>query len=76
MCVRSLGQVEPLEEEMTTRPSTLAWEIHGQRSLLHCSPEGLRESLRPSDRARCTHTLSQHLQEHLLCSKSRGEHPG
>ena len=25
--VRSLGQVDPLEEEMATHPSTLAWRI-------------------------------------------------
>ena len=44
MCDGSLGQVEPLEEEITTHPSTLAWEIRGQRSLVHCSPQGLTES--------------------------------
>ena len=31
--VRSLGQEDPLEEEMATHSSILAWEIHGQRSL-------------------------------------------
>ena len=27
MWVRSLGQEDPLEKEMATHPSTLAWEI-------------------------------------------------
>ena len=32
--VRFLGQETPLEKEMATHSSTLAWEIHGQRSLV------------------------------------------
>ena len=32
--VRSLDGEEPLEEGMVTHSSTLAWRIHGQRSLL------------------------------------------
>ena len=32
--VRSLGQEDPLEKEMTTHSSILAWKIHGQRSLV------------------------------------------
>ena len=32
--VRSLGQEDPLEKEMATHSSILAWEIHGQRSLV------------------------------------------
>ena len=31
--VQSLGQEDPLEEEMATYTSILAWESHGQRSL-------------------------------------------
>ena len=31
--VRSLGQEDPLEEEMATHSSILAWRIQGQRSL-------------------------------------------
>ena len=31
--IRSPGQEEPLEEEMATHSSILAWETHGQRSL-------------------------------------------
>ena len=42
--VLSLGQEDPLEKEMATHSSILAWEIHGQRSLAGYSPWGLRES--------------------------------
>ena len=31
--VWSLGEEDPLEEEMATHSSILAWESHGQRSL-------------------------------------------
>ena len=33
MWVRALGQEDPLQEEMATHSSILAWKIHGQRSL-------------------------------------------
>ena len=33
--VQSLGLEDPLEEEMATYSSTLAWETHGQKSLVH-----------------------------------------
>jgi len=36
--VRFLGQEDPLEEEMATHSSIITWEIHGQRSLVGCSP--------------------------------------
>ena len=32
--VQSLDQEDPLEEEMATHSSVLAWRIHGQRSLM------------------------------------------
>ena len=32
--VRSLGKEDPLEKEMATHSSILAWKIHGQRSLV------------------------------------------
>ena len=38
--VRSLGWEGPLEKGMATHPSVLAWEIHGQRSLMRYSPWG------------------------------------
>ena len=41
--VRPLGQEDPLEKEMATHSSILAWEIHGQRSLVGCSPQTCKE---------------------------------
>ena len=38
-----LGGEDPLEEGMATHPSILAWEIHGQRSLVGYSPWGCKE---------------------------------
>ena len=38
MQVQSLGWEDPLEEEMATHSSMLAWRIHGQRSLAAYSP--------------------------------------
>ena len=46
--VQSLGQEDPLEEEMVTHSSILAWEMHGQKSLVGYSPWGLRESITSS----------------------------
>ena len=40
MWVGFLGQEDPLEEEMVTHSSILAWRIHGQRSLVGNSPWG------------------------------------
>ena len=40
--VRFLGQEDPLEESMATHSSVLAWETHGQRSLVRNSPWGHR----------------------------------
>ena len=42
--VRSLGQEDPLEEEMPTHSSILPGKSHGQRSLVCCSPWGHKES--------------------------------
>ena len=36
--VYSLGWEDPLEKEMATHCSVLAWRIHGQRSLVGYSP--------------------------------------
>ena len=41
---QSLGQEDPLEKEMATHSSILAWESHGQRSLVGYSPWGIKES--------------------------------
>ena len=42
--VQSLGWEDPLEKEMATCSSILAWEILGQRSLACYSPRGCTES--------------------------------
>ena len=41
--VGSLHQEEPLAKEMVTHSSSLAWEVHGQRSLAGYSPWGRKE---------------------------------
>ena len=41
--VRSLGWKDPLGKKMATHSSVLAWEIHGQRSLMGRSPWGCKE---------------------------------
>ena len=42
--VQSLGQEVPLEKEMATHSSTLAWKIHELRSLAGYSPWDWKES--------------------------------
>ena len=49
MWVPSLGQEDPLEKEMATHSSILAWRIHGQRSLAGYSPWGLKSWTRLSN---------------------------
>ena len=45
MQVQFLGREDPLEKEMATHSSILAWEIPAQRSLVTgCSPWGRRKS--------------------------------
>jgi len=39
-----LGQEDPLEEEIATHSSILAWETHAQRSLAGCGLWGHKES--------------------------------
>ena len=41
--VQSLGWEDPLEKEMATHSSTLAWKSHGWRSLVGYSPWGCKE---------------------------------
>ena len=43
MWVQSLGQEDPLEEEMVTHSSILLGESHGQRSLEGYSPWGFKK---------------------------------
>ena len=38
--VRSLGREDPLKKETAVHSSNLAWEIHGQRSLIGYSTKG------------------------------------
>ena len=47
--VRSLGQENLLEKGMATQSSTLAWEIHGQRSLAAYSHGVAKSQTRLSD---------------------------
>ena len=42
--VQPLGRQDPLEKEMATHSSILAWEIHGRKSLVAYSPRGRKES--------------------------------
>ena len=42
--VQSLGREDPLEKEMTTHSSTLAWKIPWTESLVGYSPWGCKES--------------------------------
>ena len=42
--VRSLGREDPLEKEMATHSSILAWKSHGHRSPGGHSPWGHKES--------------------------------
>ena len=44
MWVQSLGQEDPLEKDMTTHSSMLAWGIYGQRRLSGYGPQCLKES--------------------------------
>ena len=44
MQVWSLGQEDPLEKEMATHSSILAWRIYGQRRLAGYIPWGQKES--------------------------------
>ena len=54
--VQSLGQEDPLEKEMATHSSILAWQFHGQKSLAGYSP-GDRKELDMTESVRAhTHT--------------------
>ena len=58
--VPSLGQEDPLEEEMATHSSIPAWEIHGQRSLA-----GYSHRVRVGHNGARTHICIQ--ADRLLC---------
>ena len=55
MCLQSLGQKDPLEEEMATHTNVLPGESHGQRSLMGYSPWGCK---------RVGHDLATEKQQH------------
>ena len=55
--VQSLGQEDPLEKEMATHSSILAWRIHGQRSLVGYNPWRLKESIMVEQLSTHTHRL-------------------
>ena len=42
--IESMGQEDLLEKGVTTHPSILAWESHGQKSLVGYSPRVCKES--------------------------------
>ena len=42
--VQSLGWEDPLEKEMASHTSTLAWKSYGQRTLVGYSPWGHKKS--------------------------------
>ena len=55
MWLQSLGQKDPLEEEMATHTNVLPGESHGQRSLMGYSPWGCK---------RVGHDLATEKQQH------------
>ena len=42
--IQSLDWEDSLEKEMATHSSTLAWKIHGRKSLIGYTPRGRKES--------------------------------
>ena len=66
--VRALSLEDPLEVEMATHSSILAWEIRGQRSRAGHRPWGRKES----DMTERTSSSKQHFFiPHLLVSELR-----
>ena len=67
--VQSLGREDPLEKEMAAHSSILAWESHGQRTLVGYSPWGHKES-------DMTKRLSVHTQIQIHLLKRRVQNIG
>ena len=44
MWIQSLGQEDPLEDEMAIHSSIPAWKSHGEKSLVSYSPKSRKES--------------------------------
>ena len=57
--VQSLGQEDPLEEELVPTPVLFLGKSHGQRSLVGCSPWGHKE-------LDTTELLSRHIHTHAF----------
>ena len=55
--IRFLGREDPLEEEMATHSSILAWKIPWTEELVGCSPRGRKEL----DTTERLHFTSQYL---------------
>ena len=66
--VWSLGQEEPLEEQIATHSSILAWKFHGQRSLVGYSPQGSKEPAMTE--VVCTHTQSLYYDFQVINDKT------
>ena len=71
MQVQSLGGEDPLEEGTATHSSILAWEAHGQRSLVGYSPSGSKE-LNVSEYAH-THTKAGTRVHTHACAQNASE---
>ena len=50
MQIRSLGQEDPLEEEIATHSGSIVGKSRGQRNLVGYNPWGQKESDRPQQR--------------------------
>ena len=68
--VRSLGWEDPLEKEIATHSSILAWKPHGQRSLVGYTPQGSKES----DTTERLHFLA-HTHVHWVSAAIQPSHP-
>ena len=64
--VRILGGEDPLEKDMATHSSILAWKSHRQRSLASYSPWGRKEFYTAEATLACTHTGGMILTENQL----------
>ena len=60
-----MGGEDPLEKEVATHFSILAWKIHGERSLVGYSPWSLKEL----DRTQHTHTHILNAKYYRECQK-------
>ena len=65
---QSLGWKDPLEQEMATHSSILAWKIHGQRSLLCYNPWAHKQSDTTERAQACTHTCTD-LHSNQQCTR-------